>query len=184
MPVNAPATTIPVLANDTGDPPLTIASATDPANGTVEVAVDGLCLTYQPDADFHGTDTFDYTITDGVTTDDGTVTVDVNSPPVAVDDPGVVCQPGRWRLSGPRGLRRPDASRRTTSRCPGHCGLLHNDTDPDDDSLTWQIVTQPAHGTVVKVDEDGFAYKPNPDYSATDHGLPATDFDTFTYQGL
>ena len=66
---------------------LTVTAATDPAHGTAVVAGDALSVTYQPDTDFHGTDTFDYTITDGVTTTSGTVIVDVNSPPVAVDDP-------------------------------------------------------------------------------------------------
>src|SRR3954453_5910876 len=91
VPVNAPATTIDVLIGDPGSP-LTIVSATDAANGTVVVAADGLTLTYQPDLDFHGTDTFEYTISDGDTTDVGTVLVDANSAPVAADDPGAECQ--------------------------------------------------------------------------------------------
>ena len=184
VPVNASATTVDVLDGDTGGPPLTIDSATDPANGTVVVAGDGLSLTYQPDTDFHGTDTFDYTITDGVATDDGTVTVDVNSPPVAVDDPGTACQPAGPPFNG--GFPVPEDYIDPTPPGGyfawfGNCGLLHNDTDPDGDPLTWEIVTQPAHGNVIKGDEVIFGYKPNPDYSATDHGLPATDFETFTY---
>ena len=46
--------------------------------GTVNCAGTGVC-TYTPAAGFSGTDTFDYTISDGNTTNDGTVTVTVNS---------------------------------------------------------------------------------------------------------
>ena len=91
VPVNAPATTILVLANDIG-PGNNVQSATDPAHGSTTVAADKQSVTYQPDAGFHGTDTFGYTIKHGSTTDDGVVTVDVNSPPVAVNDPGAACQ--------------------------------------------------------------------------------------------
>ncbi|MBL0218683.1 MAG: hypothetical protein IPQ07_33005 [Myxococcales bacterium] len=64
------ATAVDVLANDTdidGGPKM-IGSASDPTNGTVMVAADGLSLTYQPDAGYcnsyaGGTpDTFTYTL--------------------------------------------------------------------------------------------------------------------------
>ena len=109
-------------------------TATDPAHGTVVVAGDALSVTYQPDTDFHGIDTFDYTITDGDTTDVGTVIVDVNSPPVAVDDPGLTCQPRqlRWGIPIRRGLASTRIRRRTTtSSWFATCALLHNDTDAD-----------------------------------------------------
>jgi large repetitive protein len=66
-----PPTTIPVLANDLdvdGDP-FTIDTASDPANGVVVVAADGLSLTYQPDPDYCNDppgdtlDTFTYSLT-------------------------------------------------------------------------------------------------------------------------
>ena len=90
VPVNASATTIDVLANDTGSG-LTISAKTDGAHGTVAIAGDALSLTYTPDALYHGADTFDYTVTDGDTTDDGTVTVIVgvdatNNPEAIVED--------------------------------------------------------------------------------------------------
>ncbi|MEB8389197.1 Hint domain-containing protein [Rhodobacteraceae bacterium KMM 6894] len=70
---------IPVLGNDTdldGDT-LSVESFTDPANGTVTDNGDGT-LNYQPDAGFVGTDTFEYTVSDGNGgTDTGTVTVEV-----------------------------------------------------------------------------------------------------------
>ena len=64
---------IDVLANDlNGDAgELTIAAATQPANGTVTVAPDNLSLTYQPDPDYcnepgaEPTDDFTYTLNGG-----------------------------------------------------------------------------------------------------------------------
>ncbi len=58
------------------------------ANGSITVAADGR-YTYTPNANFNGTDTFDYTVTDGTLTDVGTLTITVNpvnDAPVAVDD--------------------------------------------------------------------------------------------------
>ena len=62
-----------------------------PANGTVAVNAATGVVTYTPDADTNGADTFDYTIADddGAVSDAGTVTVTVtavNDAPVAADD--------------------------------------------------------------------------------------------------
>ena len=60
------ATTIDVLANDSdadGDA-LTVTITTDPSEGTAEVETDGQ-ITYTPAADFNGTDSFAYEISDG-----------------------------------------------------------------------------------------------------------------------
>lgn len=58
-----------VLANDS-DPasvndPLTIASAISGSHGSVTVAADGKSLTYAPDPDFNGSDSFTYIVEDG-----------------------------------------------------------------------------------------------------------------------
>ncbi len=80
---------IDVLANDTdtdGDA-LRIESVTAPENGTARIAVDGAVL-YAPGADWHGTDRFRYTVSDG---NGGTAQAEVvvvvdprGDPPVAV----------------------------------------------------------------------------------------------------
>ena len=60
------AVSIAVLANDTdldGDT-LTVSAATAPAHGTATVNADGT-ITYTPAANYHGTDSFTYTIGDG-----------------------------------------------------------------------------------------------------------------------
>ena len=70
-----------VLANDSDpdDDPITLTEATDPANGTAVCEPDGDC-TYTPDTGFIGTDSFDYTITDGNGGfDTATVTITVNA---------------------------------------------------------------------------------------------------------
>jgi VCBS repeat-containing protein len=81
------AATIPLLSNDS-DPegePLTVDSVTQPANGTVVINADGT-VTYTPDAEYSGVDTFTYTVCDAVDQcADATVTVtvsEVNDPPV------------------------------------------------------------------------------------------------------
>ena len=95
------ATSIDVLANDT-DPdggPKTIASASDPAHGTVAVAGDNLSLTYTPDPNYcntappTSTDDFTYTLNGGSTaTVAVTVTCVVDQPPVAVNDTKTVAE--------------------------------------------------------------------------------------------
>lgn len=60
---NSPGVDINVLANDVGDH-LTIASFTQPANGTVTQSVAGMALTYVPAKDFTGIDRFKYTAVD------------------------------------------------------------------------------------------------------------------------
>jgi hypothetical protein len=68
---------IPVLANDSdvdGDT-LTITAVTDPAHGSV--SINGDTIDYTPEGGFFGTDSFEYTVSDGTLTATATVTVDV-----------------------------------------------------------------------------------------------------------
>ena len=69
-----------VLGNDAdGDSdPLTATKLTDPSHGTVVVNADG-SFTYTPDANFFGTDSFSYTVSDGTDTATATVTVTITS---------------------------------------------------------------------------------------------------------
>ena len=142
-----------VLGNDT-DPendPLTVTTHTQPVNGTVTVNPDG-SLSYTPNANYNGVDTFTYTISDGNGgTDTANVVIKVtpiNDAPDAVDD------------------------RYTTAEdvplviLPA--GVLSNDTDPENDPLTVTSYTQPANGT-VSVNADGsFTYTPNANYNGAD----------------
>jgi VCBS repeat-containing protein len=157
-----------VLSNDTdsdtGDQAvLTAQQVTGPSNGTLTLHSDG-SYTYQPNANFHGTDTFTYQANDGHSTSNlsniATVTITVtaiNDPPVGVAD--------SYRVNPGDNLSVNAAN-----------GVLSNDTDIDTplQNLTATIVTQPAHGTVVLNLDGSFTYTPKDDGFA---GGP----DPFTY---
>ena len=70
---------IDVLINDTDaeNSTLTITEKTNGSHGTVTITNAGLNLTYTPDADYNGTDSFTYTISDGYKTDTATVNVTI-----------------------------------------------------------------------------------------------------------
>ncbi|MFZ7090679.1 Ig-like domain-containing protein [Primorskyibacter sp. 2E233] len=129
---------IDVLGNDT-DPesdPLSTTSVTDPTNGSVAINADGT-VTYTPDAGFTGTDTFDYTISDGNGGEDtATVTVTVepgeddNAAPVAEDD-----------------------TSSTETDTPVTVDVLANDSDPDGDPIT--VTTAIATDGTATVNPDG-----------------------------
>ena len=141
--------TINVLANDI-DPerdPLTVTAA-DPPNGTTRVNPDR-SVTYTPDPDFNGVDSFTYTISDGQGgTDTATVNVTVtavNDNPDAVDDTLAVAE---------------DSGAATVA-------VLTNDSDSDNDPLTITAVSDPTNGTVVV--QPGFVlYTPDPDFNGLD----------------
>ena len=76
-PINGRGIVIDVLANDSdpdGDP-VTLVDVTAPPNGTA--AIVGSHIEYTPASGYEGTDTFDYTISDGSANDTATVTVTV-----------------------------------------------------------------------------------------------------------
>ena len=91
---DAAATAVPVLTNDTDvdGGPITIGSASDPANGTVVITGGGTGLTYQPDPNYcnapPGTtpDTFTYTLNGGSTATVSMTVTCVNDAPVADDE--------------------------------------------------------------------------------------------------
>ncbi|XWN30981.1 MAG: Ig-like domain-containing protein [Devosia sp.] len=151
------AQSIDVLAgaSDPNGDPLTIVSFTQGGLGTVADNGDGT-LTYTPNPDASGADTFNYTISDGLGgVDTATVNVSidpVNEAPVAVDD-AVVTEAG-------------------VPIVIAHADLLGDDTDPDGDALTLQSFTQPLHGTLVDNGDGTLTYTPNAGY----YGL-----DGFTY---
>jgi hypothetical protein len=67
---------------------LTLVSVLVPANGSASFSAD-VTITYTPDPDFYGTETFDYMVGDGTDTSTATVTITVdpvNDAPIAQDD--------------------------------------------------------------------------------------------------
>jgi len=143
---------IDVLINDSdpdGDE-LDVQSVTQPDNGSV--SHDGSEITYTPDPNFHGVDSFTYTISDGnagTSTAAVTVTVaEVNDAPIARND---------------------EAD--TDEDTPISIDVLRNDGDPDGDPLSVEAVSQPANGTVLNNGTD-VTYTPDPAFFGVD---------TFTY---
>jgi hypothetical protein len=117
-------TQLDVLVNDI-DPDasdiLTVTIVTQPANGNVEIVLGSSFVTYEPDADFNGADTFTYTVSDGNgATNLATVTMMVTG----VNDAPVITT-----STAPDGLQ-------------GEAYTLNVDaTDVDGDSLTYTLGT-------------------------------------------
>jgi hypothetical protein len=142
---------INVLTNDT-DPdsdPLSITSVTDPPHGAATNNVTS--VTYTPEADYFGSDSFNYTISDGNGgSDTATVNVTVNNindNPDAVNDTATVVKD-----SGPNTIN-----------------VLANDSylpDPPE-TLTITGVTQGTYGTVVN-NVTSVTYTPEVDYFGSD----------------
>ncbi|HHX8677550.1 TPA: tandem-95 repeat protein, partial [Vibrio alginolyticus] len=129
------ATIIKVLGNDTfegDDKVVSLDTNNGPANGTVSVNPDG-SVTYTPNDNFHGTDSFTYIVTSGGVSESTTVNVDVtpvNDAPVAKDDTAV-----------------------TDEDTPVTIDVLPNDTDIDGDKLSIDSASVPSEqGTVEIVD--------------------------------
>ncbi|MFL6335649.1 MAG: Ig-like domain-containing protein [Pyrinomonadaceae bacterium] len=151
------ANVVNVLANDTdadGDP-LAVVNVTQGAHGSV--TNNGNSVSYTPDANYFGPDSFTYTITDNVTGNDtATVTVNVasvNDAPVANNDNHNMNQDTTLTVDAP--------------------GVLANDTDIDGPSQTAVLDSNPAHFAAFNFNPDGsFSYTPAPGF---------TGIDTFNY---
>jgi hypothetical protein len=149
------AVVIDVLANDT-DPendPLSLQDAGPAANGSVAIVTDagGQKVEYTPAAGFSGTDTFNYTISDGQgNTASAEVTVIVNE---VIDN------------HDPEPL---DDAASTNEGQSVVIAVLANDSDPDDDPLTVSSVTQPTHGSTAINPDSTVTYTPNPGFFGVD----------------
>jgi VCBS repeat-containing protein len=136
-----------LVATDADGDALTFALGTPAMKGTVMVAHDGR-FTYQPNPNVNGNDHFTFTVTDGSATATGMVNVviaPVNDPPVAT--PQTVT---------------------TDENVPLAIALIG--TDVDGDTLTFQIVNQPAHGTLnpEPLTLNKYTYTPATDYIGPD----------------
>ena len=158
-------TGIDVLSNDTDvdGGPKSVASASDPANGTVVVTGGGIGLTYQPDANYcndpPGTspDTFTYMLNGGDSATVSVIVTCVDDAPAAVDDSATVSED-----SG-----------------AGAIDVLGNDSDADGGPKTIASAGDPANGTVIVTGGGtGLTYEPDPTYC---NNPPGTTPDTFTY---
>ncbi|MDF0715474.1 gliding motility-associated C-terminal domain-containing protein [Muricauda sp. 334s03] len=151
--------TVPIFDNDTDLPTTGVITTTNPSNGTITIDDNGTAndptddiLTYTPNPDYNGSDSFDYTICNAFgDCSTATVTVDV-LPIVDANDDSVSTDIGveaviSWRA---------------------------NDNDiPSTGSIT---ATDPSNGAIVLNDngtandpsDDNITYTPNPGFTGTD----------------
>ena len=106
-------------------------------------------ITYTPDPDYNGSDTFDYTIANGAAdTATGTVSMTitpVNDAPLAVADSLV-----------------------TATDTAAGIAVLANDTDVDGDPLTVTAVSTPSHGTAGIGPDGSITYPPVDGFAGND----------------
>jgi predicted RNA-binding protein with EMAP domain len=125
---------------------LSIASVGTPANGTAYISSGQ--ITYTPNANFNGTDSFSYTVSDGNGgTDEATVTVTVNAvndPPVAAND-----------------------SASTNEDTAVSIDVCANDTDIDGDTLSIAISDLADNG-ITTIDSNEIIYTPDENFNGID----------------
>jgi len=144
-----------VLANDVdpdGDP-IIAEKVSDPAYGGVVLNADGSYI-YTPALGFSGTDTFSYRAKDpsGLYSEEAIVSITVlsaNDAPTAVADTGMT-------FKGVALTKNAAA------------GVLANDSDPENGTLTAEKVTDPAHGTVALNADGSYTYTPDADFNGAD----------------
>ncbi|EPW6434387.1 tandem-95 repeat protein [Vibrio parahaemolyticus] len=135
-------TIIKVLGNDTfegGDQVVSLDTNNGPANGTVSVNPDG-SVTYTPNDNYHGTDSFTYIVTSGGVSESTTVNVDVtpvNDAPVAKDDIATTQEDTAVTIDA-----------------------LPNDTDADGDKLSIESASVPKEQGMVEVVDGKLVFTP------------------------
>ena len=146
---------IDVLTNDRfSDPPnvtLSIAPGDGPSNGTVTINQDGT-LSYTPDADFTGEDTFVYTGTE--MPEDGSINIDTAIVSVTVTP---VADAVADTIT-------------TDEDTPALIDVLANDlfSDPTNVTVSVAPANQPANGTVTVNPNGILTYVPDADFTGTD----------------
>ncbi|MGY5749490.1 tandem-95 repeat protein, partial [Vibrio antiquarius] len=135
-------TIIKVLGNDTfegDDKVVSLDSNNGPANGTVSVNPDG-SVTYTPNDNYHGTDSFTYIVTSGGVSESTTVNVDVtpvNDAPVAKDDTEITDEDTAVTID-----------------------VLPNDTDVDGDTLSIESASVPETQGKVEIVDGKLVFTP------------------------
>ncbi len=136
------STVIKVLGNDTfeGDGKVvSLDTNNGPANGTVSVNPDG-SVTYTPNDNYHGADSFTYIVTSGGVSESTTVNVDVtpvNDAPVAKDDIATTQEDTAVTID-----------------------VLPNDTDVDGDKLSIESASVPKEQGTVEVVNGKLVFTP------------------------
>ncbi len=140
-----------VLLNDSDEDggSLSVTVSTPPANGTVDLVLDG-GFVYTPTAHFNGEDSFVYAVTDGVYTDTAVVTMTVTAVEdivYAQDDDYLVLMDQERTVPAP--------------------GVLGNDLEVDGDGVTAVLASPPAEGSLTLNPDGSFVYTPTLGYTGT-----------------
>ncbi|MBL9081910.1 MAG: tandem-95 repeat protein, partial [Planctomycetales bacterium] len=145
-------TTLSLQAGDPEGDALQLVVVTPPQCGSLSIDGNGV-VTYTPNGDFYGTDSFAYYVSDG-NSNSGTdfVTVYVNGVgdlPSAADDEYSVDEDGVLSAGGN--------------------GVLANDSDADGDALYAVLIAGPSNAQSFTLNSDGsFQYVPTADWNGTD----------------
>jgi VCBS repeat-containing protein len=137
-------------ASDPEGNPLTYSIVSDPTHGTLSGTPPA--VVYMPSANYNGADSFSFRANDGnLSSNVATITVAVqamNDPPVAAPESYVVQAGSTLAVTAP--------------------GVLANDSDIENASLTAGIVSGPAHGSLSLSTNGSFSYTPAAGYSGGD----------------
>jgi uncharacterized repeat protein (TIGR02543 family) len=157
---------ITLVATDVDGDALTYAVVTGPLHGSLSV-VSSNAITYTPEADYTGPDSFTFKANDGlVDSATGTVSITVTA--------GIVLPPNNTAPV-------PKSQSVTTAEDTDKVITLVA-TDAQTNALTYLIVTYPTHGTLSVIASNQVTYKPTLNYvgtdsftfTATDTGLTGT----------
>ncbi|MBE3123865.1 MAG: DUF5011 domain-containing protein, partial [Planctomycetes bacterium] len=139
-PEDAPLVLDPAYTDVDGPGPYTFTILSGPAHGSAEDT--GGAITYTPDPQFFGRDSFTWTVSDGLhSSNEATVTVVVvssNDAPVSLEDRYMVSPAGTLDVPVP--------------------GVLSNDADPEGSMLTAALVDGPLHGLLDLRADGSFTY--------------------------
>jgi RHS repeat-associated protein len=142
--------------DDLDDDSLAVTVVSTVAHGTLTLNTDG-AMTYIPVHNYVGSDSFTYSVSDGLSESNlATVVLHVLTPapgtnffPTVVNDSYSLVQDSTLTVSA--------------------AGVLANDSDADNDPLTAFLQTGPSHGTLTYLNADGsFQYIPNAGYVGGD----------------
>lgn len=154
-----------VLSNDSDPEGATLIAqlVSGPAYGSLSLAGDG-SFYYTPNANFYGTDSFSYLVSDGVATSEPTtvwITID-SIPDVPVASPD---------------------SYQTQEDVPlivsVGAGVLANDENHDPEGSSAYLISSPSHGSLTLDSNGAFVYLPDYNYSGTDQ----FDYQIYAGQG-
>jgi hypothetical protein len=134
---------------------ITAANFFSPSHGTLTSIVTSGAFTYEPEIAYVGADTFSYRIRDPANhfSEYDSVFIDILAPggdtPLVVEDAYATFQDRELTVAAP--------------------GLLHNDVDPNGDTIIATNFFSPSHGTLTSIVTSGaFTYVPDPGFVGTD----------------